>query len=259
MIHRTHRGKIGRLSRKLREELNHRLEDGAPDVLAWLNALPEVQAMLAAQFGGSPINAQNLSNWRQGGYLEWLQQQEQRDLVRKLAENANELAADAGGVEVGNHLSVVLVAELAASAREALAGLTDPAERCTRLQELLKTLARVRQQDYLAGRLAIERERRARQRLEELAADEDRRKCQEEAWPLIQGLRRSAMTDLFAMPDFTSQALGMEAAESLLRGSCPNGATIRDHGKFKAIQSNSRLIKLKKRQQDVLVPGLGTL
>ena len=230
MTHKTHRGKIGRLSRKLREELNHRLEDNTPGVLDWLNALPEVKAMLAAQFEGSPINAQNLTNWRQGGYLQWLQQQEHRDLVRELAENAKELAADAGGEEVGKHLSVVLVAELAASAREALAGLADPTERCAKQQELLKTLARVRQQDYLAGRLAIERERRARQQLEEQAADAERRQRELEAWPLMEGQRRSAMADLFAMPDFASQAMGMELAESLLR-SCPDGAT--DQGKFK--------------------------
>ncbi len=236
MIHKTHRGKIGRLSRKLREELNHRLEDGTPDVLAWLNALPEAQAMLAAQFESTSINAQNLSNWRQGGYLDWLQQQEQRELVRELAGDAQELGAEAGNVELGNHLSVMLVAELAASAREALAGMTDPVERCARQQELLKMLARVRQQDYLAGRLAIERERRARQRLEEQAVDDERRQCQEEAWPLIQGLRRSAMTDLFAAPDFTSQAIGMQLAESLLR--CPART-----GQPSGIKANSREFK----------------
>ena len=84
-----------------------------------------------------------------------------------MTENAEELAADAGGVEISHHLSAVLVAELAASARESLATITDPAERCARMQEFLNTLARVRRQDNLAGQLAIERERRARERAKE--------------------------------------------------------------------------------------------
>ena len=90
----THNGKIGRLPRNLRDELNHRLENGetAGVVLPWLNALPAVQAVLAAEFQASQINEQNLSNWRKGGYQDWLKQQERRRLVRELTENADELA-----------------------------------------------------------------------------------------------------------------------------------------------------------------------
>ena len=106
----SRRGKIARLPREVREQLNRRLDDGEPGggLLEWLNALPAVQAVLAAEFGGSRINAQNLSNWRKGGYQHWLKQQERRILVRELTENAEELAAEAGGVEISNHLSAVL-------------------------------------------------------------------------------------------------------------------------------------------------------
>ena len=215
----THNGKIARLSQNLREELNHRLEDGEPGgrLLAWLNALPAVQAMLTAEFGGGLVNAQNLSNWRQGGFQHWLKQQERLSLVRELTENAAELATDAGGVEVSHHLSAVLVAELAASAQAELATLTDPAARCARMQELLHTLMRVCRQDYLAGRLAIERERRARERLEEMEKDDYRRHCARENWALVRSMRRSSMTDWYASPDFTSQAMATQEAESLLR------------------------------------------
>src|ERR1019366_1515019 len=149
----THNGKIARLPRIIRDELNHRLDEGEPGgrILEWLNALPAVQAVLA-ESGGGPISPQNLSNWRQGGHQDWLKHQERRNLVRELTENAEELAVDAGGVEMANHLSAVLMAELAASARDALAELADPAERCARMQDFLVTLARVRRQDYLAGR-----------------------------------------------------------------------------------------------------------
>jgi hypothetical protein len=211
----THNGKIARLPRNIRDELNHRLDEGEPGgrILAWLNALPAVRAAA----GGRGINAQNLSNWRQGGYQHWLEQQERRTLVRQLAENAEELAADAGGVEIGNHVSAVLVAEFAASARELLGTITDPAERCVREQEFLHTLARVRRQDNLAGRLAIERERRARERAKEQEKDARRKEYARENWPLIRQIKLSFMADLYASRDFTSQAMATQDAESLLR------------------------------------------
>ena len=60
-------GKIARLPCPVREELNKRLESAEPggEVLAWLNGLPEVRAILGTEFGGSPITKQNLSHWRQ--------------------------------------------------------------------------------------------------------------------------------------------------------------------------------------------------
>ena len=70
----TRTGKIARLPSAVREELNRRLDEGVSGkaLVAWLNALPEVQAILRAQFGGQPINAVNLTKWRQGGYRDWL-------------------------------------------------------------------------------------------------------------------------------------------------------------------------------------------
>lgn len=211
----TPNGKIARLPRNLRDELNHRLDDGEPGgrILAWLNALPAVQTVLAAEFGGGGVNAQNLSNWRKGGYQDWRKQQERRHLVRELTENAKELATDAGGVEGGNHLSAVLVAELAASARDALAAITDPAERCVREQEILETLAHVRRQDYLAGRLAIERERRARERAKEQEEDDYRL----ENAPWHRQIMRSIMGDLYESPNLSPQLMAARHAESLLR------------------------------------------
>ena len=74
----TRTGKIARLPFALREQLNRRLRDNEPSdpLLAWLNALPEVQTLLKDQFQGSPISRQNLSDWRQGGFAEWEFRQE---------------------------------------------------------------------------------------------------------------------------------------------------------------------------------------
>jgi hypothetical protein len=210
----TRTGKIARLPRSLREQLNHRLGDGEPGarLVEWLNELPEVRRVLAEDFGGRPINEQNLSEWRQGGYRDWAKQQERRHLVRQLTDAAGELHAEAGGVEVSQHLAAVLTAELAESARELLATITEPAERWARLQELLRELARVRREDSRAGRLQIERERRARERAQE--------ECRE-AWRRQHSLsdrltQRSFLVHLFGQPDLATQALATECAEALL-------------------------------------------
>ena len=65
----TRNGKIARLPCRIRTQLNRRLQDGelGPQLVEWLNALPEAQKILAAEFGGRPINEQNLSEWRLGG------------------------------------------------------------------------------------------------------------------------------------------------------------------------------------------------
>jgi hypothetical protein len=69
-------GKIARLPRPLRDELNRRLENGeqGQKLLHWLNKQPEAKAVLAEDFGGRPLNAQNLTEWKQGGLREWRQQ-----------------------------------------------------------------------------------------------------------------------------------------------------------------------------------------
>ena len=82
-------GKIARLPHHLRDQLNQRLHNGEPGVelIKWLNSLPEVQAILAEHFEGVPISPQNLSEWNNGGFLDWLTTQE-------LLEDAREFAAD---------------------------------------------------------------------------------------------------------------------------------------------------------------------
>jgi hypothetical protein len=214
----TRNGKIARLPRNIRDELNHRLQDGEPGgrILEWLNALPPVSAVLAAEFGGDAVNAQNLSNWRKGGYSDWLKRQERHHLVHELTESADELATAAGGVEISNHLSAVLVAELAGSARAALATITDPSEKCAQQQEILQLLARVRRQDYLAGKLAIEREIHARDRARERQQAEDVASCRRRNATLSHFMKWSSIVESFARPDLLSQGVGLSRAESLL-------------------------------------------
>ena len=72
------KGKIGRLPQAIQEGVNRRLANGekARTLAAGLNALPEVQTVLAAEFAGKPIREQNLSEWRKHGYQKWLEQRQ---------------------------------------------------------------------------------------------------------------------------------------------------------------------------------------
>ena len=59
----TRLGKIARLPRKLREELNVRLQNGeaGTELVEWLNGLAAAEKVLKARFEGRPISEQNLS------------------------------------------------------------------------------------------------------------------------------------------------------------------------------------------------------
>lgn len=58
----TGNGKIARLPRDIRNQLNRRMADGETGVrlVEWLNGLPAVRAVLEQEFGGREINEQNL-------------------------------------------------------------------------------------------------------------------------------------------------------------------------------------------------------
>ena len=108
-------GKIARLPRSVRNELNERLErsEESPQLLAWLNALPEVKKLLQKDFAGVPISRQNLSEWRQGGFQEWLARRDLCEETRDVAHLADDLAdASPDGVPA-DYAALVLTARLA--------------------------------------------------------------------------------------------------------------------------------------------------
>ena len=88
-------GKIARLPHQTRQELNRRLLDSEPGdpLLAWLNARPEVQAVLREQFDGNPITKQNLSEWRTGGFAVWELREEVFGDALQAEETSDELDA----------------------------------------------------------------------------------------------------------------------------------------------------------------------
>src|SRR5260370_33187930 len=84
----TRNGKTARLPNDLRDQLNCRIRDCEPgkSLLRWLNGLPEVKALLKAEFANHPIAPSNLSEWKNGGYLDWLARPDALALVNDLQE-----------------------------------------------------------------------------------------------------------------------------------------------------------------------------
>src|SRR5580658_9193119 len=107
-------GKVARLPVAIRQELNWRLLNGEEgrQLVDWLNGLPEVQAVMAAQFQGQPITEMNLSRWKHGGFLAWCEQQMALASVATVFEHSNDLQqADRNGLT--DRLNMVLTARLA--------------------------------------------------------------------------------------------------------------------------------------------------
>jgi len=157
----TRNGKIARLPLAVRQELNRRLDDGeqGKDLVVWLNALPKVQAIVAAEFGGNAIREQNLSEWKQGGYQEWLRQEETRSLVSKLTEQSDDLDEAADGMEISDRYASVLSVEFVALTKKLLEEKTDTKERWQCLREVFRELTQLRRDGSRAMRTVIKRER----------------------------------------------------------------------------------------------------
>lgn len=98
----TRTGKIARLPRVWRDELNRRLDDGVPvkQLTAWLNALPEVRAILESEFQGRPINDQNVCAWKRGGFLDWQRSEAVGGWVQSLVEQGSDLEKVTSGCDL---------------------------------------------------------------------------------------------------------------------------------------------------------------
>src|SRR5580658_5364470 len=155
----TRLGKIARLPREIREELNVRLNNGEVGrlLVEWLNGLPAAQAVLKERFEGRPISEQNLSEWKQGGYEDWLRHQENCAYAAMLTEMAGDLEKEAGKIRLEERLVTPLVMALARMLREAEES-SDVAERLKMIVEVGRQLTRIRRGSQQAERLRIAQE-----------------------------------------------------------------------------------------------------
>ncbi len=110
----TRKSKIARLPRGIRDELNRRLDNGESGVrlVKWLNELPEAREVLARDFQGHAITPQNLSEWKSGGYQDWLEEQSSGLNVQEFMADAQELS-EGGNGKLCEALFMMVVARFA--------------------------------------------------------------------------------------------------------------------------------------------------
>ncbi len=162
----TRNGKIARLPKFIRDELGQRFSDGeqGKQLVEWLNGEECVQEVLKEQFRGRTITEQNLSKWKQGGYQDWLRDEERKLFVSKLTEQSGDLDEAADGQEISDRFAGVLAAEMTRLAVELLEKETDPEKRWQRLCKIHRELSQLRRDDHRAIRTLIKRETWERQK-----------------------------------------------------------------------------------------------
>jgi hypothetical protein len=142
------KGKIARLPLRIRDEVSERLRDGqgGTQILLWLNSLTAVKESLKANFNGEPINDENLSAWRSGGFQDWMKDQLEVEKITKIGEFSVRIAQASGG-----NMSEGLLAILAGKIQTAIETLAEEPELDEKgnptgyqLGDLVDSLAKVR-------------------------------------------------------------------------------------------------------------------
>ena len=155
----TRKSKIARLPFDIREDLNNRLLENVPtkDILIWLSTDSTVIAVLRQLFQGRYITEQNLSEWRQGGYQEWLTYRSTIDTVRDLSEDAVRIAlTDISG----EHLVLALTAIFASMIKK-MDQMPEIAfnRKLIVVQDLIRIALSLRRSEQRDARLKLDRER----------------------------------------------------------------------------------------------------
>jgi len=154
-------GKIGRLPRAVRQQLNERLADGesAQVLVAWLNDCEEVRERLAQYYDGRPITEQNLSDWKQGGFQDWLRHQDARAVARDFLDRAEELREEVGdSTTLADQATEVVALALLQLFETALKAESGPEQRKAVL-EIARELSRLRRGDHQRQRVQLMEER----------------------------------------------------------------------------------------------------
>jgi hypothetical protein len=132
-------------------------------VLAWLNGLPEVKQVMNNDFGGAELNEVNLSRWRDGGYEDWLEEEQTKEAAVTLANRAAALEVLSVG-SLTQNMALVTIARLAMELRR-IESMEDDAARFKCLRDLMWGVIVLRQVEAESERRKREQERRAGFRL----------------------------------------------------------------------------------------------
>jgi hypothetical protein len=153
-------GKIARLPRHLREELNRRIDNGEPGVrlVAWLNTLPEVNQVLESDFDGREISEQNLSEWKDHGFRKWHAHQDALALTRDVIANADELAKASGGA-LADSLAIAVAARYATALENCDGEISaEIREQLKALKSVNREVVRLRRSDQYVREMQIRRQ-----------------------------------------------------------------------------------------------------
>jgi len=183
---RARTGKIARLPLAIREDLNLRLLENqtAKVICAWLNSLPETAAVISeynadpgAREPAGPIDDRNISDWRKGGFADWLRKRDSISETRELSQYAVKLTEAAGGkisdgaAQITAGLILQVLEELKDLRSELADGadLSDPSEQADKSKTMLnlakaidaaaKSIAALRKGDQNQIKLGLEKER----------------------------------------------------------------------------------------------------
>ena len=146
----TRNGKIARLPKVIRDELNRRLVDGEQGkrLVVWLNGLEEVQAILEEDFEGKPISSANLTQWKQGGHTEWQHQGEVAELARELRDKPQGIMEALEGREASDYMGTLMSVQLVEISRTFLDDGLDIEQRWKRFEKVHEQLSRMRRDDH---------------------------------------------------------------------------------------------------------------
>jgi len=157
----TRKSKIARLPNAIRQELNERLRDGEPAnaLLEWLNGLAQVKALLERYFEGRLVTEQNVSEWKNGGYLDWVRDEDARTWLDKLKSGTSALEKSVEGPEISKLYSAKLAVEMTRLGQALLDTEPDPEKRWERVCAVHKQISRLRRDDLWNVRTQVWQER----------------------------------------------------------------------------------------------------
>jgi hypothetical protein len=155
----TRKGKIARLPLSIRRQLNQRLQDGQKGrhLVRWLNGLPEVQAVMAAEFHGQPIAEYNLSRWKSGGYQSWEDEQNTREAAAAMIEESSGLKG-LGKNDLSNRMALIFTARLVVELRR-LDSIREGPRKSRMQRNLLDRFVVLRRGDLEGERIRLEQAR----------------------------------------------------------------------------------------------------
>jgi hypothetical protein len=220
-------GKIARLPHALRDEVNRRMLDGqtSAQILAWLNTQAEAVAVWESFFEGAPATAQNLSEWRGGGYKEWITRREKVDSLKTLSAFAHDLAVAGGGNLADGAASIIaghIVEALEESANLVVTGGSDDAEKDPHagLVKMAQAVASLQKGSTAAKKLELDKQKVA-QKDQQLALDREKFESQTVAKFLEWAKRPEAVAIL---DSGKPQHVQMDALRALMFGAVEGGA-----------------------------------